>query len=533
MSSPPASSSSPSAAAAAAAEAPPSANLDALGIFWIVYALTWTCFLAAGMVFLLRRRDMPMLRIRGLPLSFAAVALLHCYWGAGQTAYVYGSLMSSKIEYWVMGIWLPFGIALFHASNSRFLSFGIPGTELDPSLTPAEANVAMKHGWEWWHSIFWQVLWAWIVAPIILWKSRNIHDTQGWRLQTIVCCLASLPATPMWLIALYVPAMAPVNKYWVPPQWIATSILIIEIFTVFLPCWQVMRHQTLRRETLDSIAQWESNKPGSRKRLGSVTTGSTSSAGGGRKSSIRTAGSGESILTMSALEHVLERNPAPLQQFAALRDFSGENIAFLLSVAGWKSDGIAAAARRGSKGDAEAEQVSARERFNSALRIYVGFVSARQAEFQVNLSSADQKHLDSVFGEAARVLYGDMVAAEEEVDPATPFEMVSVRRPPPAGVPSDAGSEKGIMGEATATTTTTTTADDLTAIADRAFYWGDIPAGFGEGVFDDAEASIKYLVLTNTWPKFVKDCRRASMDSLESLESGTSSFGMSFRKESR
>jgi hypothetical protein len=30
----------------------------------------------------------------------------------------------------------------------------------------------------------------------------------------------------------------------------------------------------------------------------------------------------------------------------------------------------------------------------------------------------------------------------------------------------------------------------------------DIP-GFDEHVFDDAEASIKYLVLTNTWRKFV------------------------------
>lgn len=29
----------------------------------------------------------------------------------------------------------------------------------------------------------------------------------------------SLHATPMWLIALYVPAMAPVNYYWIPPQW--------------------------------------------------------------------------------------------------------------------------------------------------------------------------------------------------------------------------------------------------------------------------------------------------------------------------
>lgn len=30
---------------------------------------------------------------------------------------------------------------------------------------------------------------------------------------------ASLHAAPMWLIALYVPGMQPVNQYWVPPQW--------------------------------------------------------------------------------------------------------------------------------------------------------------------------------------------------------------------------------------------------------------------------------------------------------------------------
>lgn len=31
-----------------------------------------------------------------------------------------------------------------------------------------------------------------------------------------------------------------------------------------------------------------------------------------------------------------------------------------------------------------------------------------------------------------------------------------------------------------------------------------VPCGFGPGVFDRAEESIKYMVLTNTWPKFVK-----------------------------
>lgn len=41
-----------------------------------------------------------------------------------------------------------------------------------------------------WPSVFWQFFWAWIIAPYILWQSRNIHDTQGWRLQTIACCIA-------------------------------------------------------------------------------------------------------------------------------------------------------------------------------------------------------------------------------------------------------------------------------------------------------------------------------------------------------
>jgi hypothetical protein len=41
-----------------------------------------------------------------------------------------------------------------------------------------------------WPSIVWQFVWAWIVAPIILWQSRGIHDTHGWQRQTMACCIA-------------------------------------------------------------------------------------------------------------------------------------------------------------------------------------------------------------------------------------------------------------------------------------------------------------------------------------------------------
>jgi hypothetical protein len=42
------------------------------------------------------------------------------------------------------------------------------------------------------------------------------------------------------------------------------------------------------------------------------------------------------------------------------------------------------------------------------------------------------------------------------------------------------------------------------SINDRAKYWSGIPEIFSATVFDRAEESIKYLILTNTWPKFVR-----------------------------
>lgn len=106
---------------------------------------------------------------------------------------------------------------MYIISRKWHRSWGIPGTEVHGS--PMQQKTEMGRGWEWWPTIVWQFTWAWIVAPITLWKARHIHDTQGWRAQTIGCAVSNLHATPMWLIALYVPAFEKVNQYWIPPQW--------------------------------------------------------------------------------------------------------------------------------------------------------------------------------------------------------------------------------------------------------------------------------------------------------------------------
>lgn len=282
--------------------------------------------------------------------------------------------------------------------------------------------------------------------------------------------------------------------------------MLMEIFTIFLPCWEVLRHQTLQQETLDSIAQWESKKramgTGGRS-LNSASTMMDSLMTGWKSmdGSIKST-SDESILSMGALEHVLERNPEPLLQFSALRDFSGENIAFLTSVAEWKASVSAATQKSKQHGLNYDESQQARLRFTAALEIYTKYISARDADFPINISSQTLKRLESVFEASARRVYGD----RSEVDLATPFDGAACRKNSGS---MQCESEKGFI-ESEASTRSLGDGNDCP---------GRVPDGFDEKVFDEAEKSVKYLVLTNTWPKFVKE-RRSSIDSSSTIEAG-------------
>lgn len=86
-------------------------------------------------------------------------------------------------------------------------TFGLLGTEMKAQTLPAQI-VELGRGWEWWPSVLWQLIWAWIVrhklgslhrllademaqvAPVLIWRAWGIRDTMGWRTQTIGCCLS-------------------------------------------------------------------------------------------------------------------------------------------------------------------------------------------------------------------------------------------------------------------------------------------------------------------------------------------------------
>lgn len=249
---------------------------------------------------------------------------------------------------------------------------------------------------------------------------------------------------------------------------------MLEIFTVFIPLWEACKQDSLSRETLASINRWEARQKmaqHSGKSIGSSTSGSSGSSGtaswtGSKNGSVST--SGTSILTMDALEHTLAVNPEPLQEFSAVFDFSGENIAFLTRVRQWRAQYTFGTAKTGKcESDSAITLVLSRESYESALLIYIDFICPISAEFQVNLSSRDFKKLRSIFSDAARMV----TSGRSYHDPVTPFAD-SPMRP-----------------------------EEDTALVR---YMGPIPDDFNDSVFDEAELSIKYLVLTNTWPKFIK-----------------------------
>ncbi|KYK54384.1 hypothetical protein DCS_06342 [Drechmeria coniospora] len=514
---------------------------DRVGVFFISYCAAWSTLVVAGMAFCWFNRHSPVLRLRGLPLSFTAIIFLHAYWILAQITYPIGRtipvVLAYDIQYFFMGIWFPLGIALFHASNSRFLhvaklqrqftlsgaprpgvaacdgtgrswlcrlgcvtytkrvmifvgdgmalqvlltvgmclacrkyhpTFGIPGTELRGTTIP-EQLADLGRGWEWWPSVLWQVVWTWIVAPVLLWKAWPIRDTLGWRTQTIGCCLSGLHATPMFLVASYVPAFERVNAYFTPSQWIHLSIMMLEIFTIFVPAFEVVRLWTLNNKAAATNARWESSSQTSTLRTSTslewpkTSPSSTTLAERGVDVDMGDELMNDRLLTMTALDLTLGDNPGPLQKFSALCDFSGENVAFLTRTADWKMSFASAL-----------DGPQRLEAYNRALDIYVDFVSLQDAEFPLNLSSQDLKRLESMFEKAVRSMRG-----QATVNPATPFDL---DEPAPDRQPR--GSQPGSE------------------------YAGEVPVDFGIGVFDHAQSHIKYLVLTNTWPKFVAEMRQ-------------------------
>lgn len=289
-------------------------------------------------------------------------------------------------------------------------------------------------------------------------------------------------------------------------------IFLMEASVIFIPCWHIVKNRQLKKETLNIIAEWE-RKQSSSPSIGSDSTKVTRRSLASQRDSFKSSSSSRrgEMYTMTALEKALEANPTPLLHFSAFKDFSGENIQFLSNIQQWKANWNPVSKyglfRRTATPELEGDALR-RQQFNKAVQIYASFVSLQYSDFPVNLSSGHYKELEAMFDGTAALCNAHLPA-----EPVTPFNSYwsSYRS-------SDLESAHGSIS--VVSTVLNKSTESFPATLDGPYVskpvnmkmsnsgiqvpsFVQIPDSFGPNIFDNSEESIKYMVLTNTWPKFV------------------------------
>jgi len=278
------------------------------------------------------------------------------------------------------------------------------------------------------------------------------------------------------------------------------------------PIVEIFKSRTLKQETIAAIKSWEG-----RQRAGSNSPIQSHESEYSSRSETRTsksfslwdatptdAGSfhmqKSDLCAMVGLEKALHTNPIPLLHFAALKDFSGENLSFLIHVSRWRVGWMTQ--------NTKPTDQHIHEQFIAAVRLYAHFVSPDFSEFPINISSRDLKKLYAMFeGPASQLLRGH--ASVSSKNSITPFNDASE---------ATSGNESELHLNTLSRANLRWATGTIQGGSEEALADITIPEAFSEGVFDAAEHEVKYLVLTNTWPRFVNAGCEARQHDLEKEE---------------
>ncbi|KAF2274769.1 uncharacterized protein EI97DRAFT_99695 [Westerdykella ornata] len=508
-----------------------SPNLDGIGITYIVLAIVYT-FIVSGELFLFyHHRSAFVIKIRNIRVVVATVSMLHVYLILVLLVYPWNGLFPCAAEYWIMSVFLPCGMALFQACNARVLKayesqrrlkrdfleaarkkrltltprgiieawIGLDATSkvylgtvvgLIVSFVPVIIlffwsrrfhpsyglfgpsfvdRVQCRRGPEWIPSILMQFVWTAAVGPWILWKIRKVDDVHSWAWQTRLAILAGLPGTPLWMAFTYskIPAVLATNQYFPPAGWFLLCLLMCQQVLILIPLFDTLRSQS-RRASISSSTTCTSDL---------LTTDSISSATPSFCKRIPHVVVNKELkpkASMHALEFSIEHSIEPLISWAASREFTAENAIFLREVRNfkkkWGSLQVVTTAQR-------------RQMYAEASLIFFTLVNPCTAETPINIDYKIFRTLQKTFEGI-------------EYDPYMPQGSGTTPLSPPVKenvvCPWENILERPASLESTGNSSSASSIRNI------------VPSQFTEEVFDPAFESIKYLVFTNTWPRYVE-----------------------------
>ena len=231
--------------------------------------------------------------------------------------------------------------------------------------------------------------------------------------------------------------------------------------------------------------------------------------------------------SMHSLEECLSSNCDDLQVYASCMELNGENIVFLTRVMRFRSSCVKTfqATCRSTPEFRKARIIM----FRTALSIFVSLIHARTATYPINIESVIYARLDRIFGPATT-----LVASAERSQSASIAEGTSSSVTPwdePKGERDEYGNGcypmHTISGDSLPKPRPTMSRQGLDTESrehiiqvtdlvsdDRSVNPSDVgapdplegikvPADFDEMVFDAAFKSVKYMVWTGTWQRYM------------------------------
>ena len=289
----------------------------------------------------------------------------------------------------------------------------------------------------------------------------------------------------------------------------------MELVTLIFPIVAIMKHEKTARQTKQALAAFDFKQAETGSK--SLLTRSTISKRSGP------------MFSSESLDECLNGTYNGLQIYASCEEFNGENIMFLVRVLSFKNT-FSTSMTNPTNTDHSRTRTSL---FRTALSIFISLVHTETAAYPINIESPIYAKLDALFGAATTLVAStnrrsnrrsnsttstspgkSAVAPWEE--PNAPISPTTMNEHEQELIPDDGDEEFQMSAMPTTRPSSSHHSSEhiIPAVSASAGHGQhdpndplagfQVPADFNESVFDDAYKSIRHMVWTETWQRFMQ-----------------------------